>query len=57
MNEEEIISKANEIALNKAREIVEKQFSDIGCMDAKLRILSIKNDIMEGVRICLKLIK
>lgn len=56
MNQEEIIAKANEIALTKAKEIVEKQFSDVTCMDAKLRMLSIKNDIMDGVRICLKLI-
>lgn len=57
MDEKEIIAKANEIALAKAKEIVEKQFSDVTCMDAKLRMLSIKNDIMEGVRICLELIK
>lgn len=56
MNQDEIIAKANEIALAKANEIVEKQFSDVTCMDAKLRMLSIKNDIMDGVRICLKLI-
>lgn len=56
MTQEEIIAKANEIALTKAKEIVEKQFSDVTCMDAKLRMLSIKNDIMDGVRICLKLI-
>ncbi|WP_042370273.1 hypothetical protein [Bacteroides neonati] len=57
MNEKEIIAKASELAMAKAKEIVEKQFSDVGCMDAKLRLLSIKNDIMDGVRICLELIK
>lgn len=33
MNQDEIIAKANEIALAKANEIVEKQFSDVTCMD------------------------
>lgn len=56
MNKEEIISKANVLALAEAKEIVETQFADISCMDAKLRMLSIKNDIMRGVRMCLELI-
>lgn len=57
MNEKGIIAKANDIALARAKEIVENQFSDVGCMEAKIRMLSIKNDIMDGVKICLKLIQ
>lgn len=60
MNEEykkQIIEEANKIALIKAREIVSRVFSDVTDMTAKLRLLSIKNDIMDGVRMCLELIQ
>ena len=60
MNEgykKQIIEEANKIALIKAREIVSRVFSDVTDMTAKLRLLSIKNDIMDGVRMCLELIQ
>lgn len=36
-NKEEAISKANALALAEAKAIVETQFADISCMDAKLQ--------------------
>lgn len=62
--EKQIIERANKIALEKAINIVREQHSkNTNCMDkipilsVKKEILSIKNDIMDGVKLCMTLIE